>query len=168
MSYFLGSHRLQLVAGFLLLLMFCSGPLQAGKSINSEIIFLQLHIDKDSISLIKSVVVPGAIKQPRVGSISKDIYYEVESKTGSVITSGTVDNPLIRRVEYEDPDNPGTLKTKVIELSEADFVLRLNYSDDIEAVSFYKLTSNRNDPGEKPSRELLSRVPVDLNAGHER
>ncbi len=168
MSYCLRSHRPQLVAGFLLLLMFCSGPLQAGESDDTGIIFLQLHIDKDSISLIKSVVVPGVIKQPRAGSSYRDIYYEVESKTGSVIASGTVDNPLIRRVEYEDPDNPGALKTKVMEMSEADFVLRLNYSDDIEAVSFFKVTSNRNDPGEKPSQELLGRVLIDLNAGHER
>ena len=168
MSYCLRSHRLQLVACFLLLLMFCSCPLQAGESGTAGIIFLQLHIDKDSISLIESITVPGTLKQPRAGSISRDIYYEVESKTGSVITSGTVDDPLIRRVEYEDPDNPDLLITKVIELSEADFVLRLDFKDDIESVSFYKLTSNRNDSSEKPSQEFLGRVTVDLNAGGER
>jgi hypothetical protein len=148
--------------------MFCSGPLQAEESGNAGIVFLRMYIDRDSISLIESIVVPGAFKQPRAGSISRDMYYEVESKDGTVVTSGTVDDPLVRRVEYEDPDNPGTLKSKVIELSEADFVLRLNYSDDIEFVSFYKLTTNRNDSSEKPSQEFLGRVPIDLDAGGER
>jgi hypothetical protein len=148
--------------------MFYSCPLQAEESDAAGIVFLRLHIDKDSISLIESIVVPGALKQPRAGSSYRDIYYEIESKTGSIIASGTVDDPLFRSVEYEDPDNPGTLKTKLIELSEADFVLRLNYKDDIEFVSFYRVTGSRRDSGDKSSQELLGRVPVDLNAGGER
>jgi len=168
MKYRITHHTLILVACFVALAMFFSIPVQADEGDGTGIIFLQLHIAKDTLSLVKSTIVSGTVKQPRVMSRAAGIYYEVESESDSVIASGIVDDPLIRHLEYEDPDNPGTLKSKVVQLTETDFVLRLRYSEDIESVSFYRMEAGANKAGERVSQEFLGKVSVDLDAGGEK
>jgi hypothetical protein len=142
-----------------MLLLTASLPLAATEVDSSGIVFLQFRMDKDGVSLIEASVVPGSIKERRAGASPKAVYYEVESRDGSVIVDGSFDDPLVRRIEYEDPDSPGELKSEVIELAEARFVLRLNHSPDIESISFYRLHG-----GDKSSRKLLSRVRVNAHA----
>ncbi len=82
----------------------------------NKIVFLQFHIDSNSILLTKSTLVNGELKKPRVKSYGKEIYFEIVSKDSQLLSSGNIENPLVRKFEYESPDKPGKILQKIVNL----------------------------------------------------
>jgi hypothetical protein len=83
----------------------------------------------DSVKLIDSSVSPGTLRsrnveerQPKAG----DLIVTFRNQNGEICSQHTVSNPLVRRVEYSDDYE--TLQTQTIELDEAIFSVRIQYT----------------------------------------
>jgi hypothetical protein len=140
------------------------GPTLGGdRDSDARIVFLRLHMDRDGISLVESTIVPGALKQPRGSSKTGDMQYEVLNSEGAAVASDVLFSPLIKRFEYEDPDNPGQLKTKVVQLEQTDFVVRFQYADDIDNISFYRLEPAKSPADKAAARSVVARVALNLS-----
>ena len=128
-----------------------------------KIIFLTLHADSTGISLVKASSVDGILKERRDSSLRGEILYEVESIDGSVLAHGSANNPLQKRLEYEDPDEPGRLRSKLVTVQESDFVLRIAHRLDIESISFYRV--DRSDKKLSAGRgNLLGKIKLVLES----
>lgn len=135
---------------------------------DAKIVFLQLHMDQDGISLVNTTVVPGALKQRRGSSKTGDMQYEVLNSVGEAVASDVLSNPLVKRFEYEDPDNPGQLKMKIVELEQTDFVVRFQYADNIDNISFYRLEPSKDPADKAAARSVVARVALNLSEGGDR
>ncbi|MDH4156749.1 MAG: hypothetical protein OEW00_05680 [candidate division Zixibacteria bacterium] len=135
---------------------------------DAKIVFLQLHMDRDGINLVTSTIVPGVLKQRRGSSKTGNMQYEVLNSAGEAVASDVLSNPLVKRFEYEDPDNPGQLRTKVIELEQTDFVVRFQYADNIDNISFYRLEPSKDPADKAAARTVMARVALSLSEGGDR
>ncbi|MBU2624081.1 MAG: hypothetical protein KKG33_00820 [candidate division Zixibacteria bacterium] len=140
----------------------------AGESAAPEhIVFLTLHADSTGISLVRARSVEGILKERRDSSQRGEIYYEVESRDGSVLAHGSVNNPLEKRLEYEDPYEPGRLRSKLVSLQETDFVVRIAHRIEIESISFYRIDKS-NGKLTVDRGNLLGKIRLNLESEMER
>ena len=112
-----------------------------------KILFLHLRMKDGAITLTKTVTAPGVLK-PRRGSDKKGpLEIELQNAEGAFLWSEAMSDPSVRRYEYEDPDNPGAIKFKVVQLSEVEFTVRVPSWPEGRRVSFYRV-----EPSAKPNR----------------
>jgi len=151
-----------ITSAFLLMLCFLlSGVATAADKSNERILFLTLQFDNTSVNLVNSRIVPGHLKTNR-GAVTGDIEYELKSDS-ALLLQGAIENPLVRRFEYEDPDNAGKLKTKVVTSPSATITLRVPYSTAIKQLTFYRVTPSAG-TGSKSTRAV--RGTIDLTSVH--
>jgi hypothetical protein len=123
----------------------------------AQIVFLHFKMKNDSITLVKENVRPGVVKQRRGSEARGEISYAMLSSSGKLLWSGTMEDPLLQRFEYEDSSNPGRLKIKFVKLKEAEFTLRMPFKPEAERIEFYR----QNSPEAAQSRQKASRhVPL--------
>jgi hypothetical protein len=134
--------------------------LGAEKTDDPGILFLTFHTDGKSVTLKESATVPGTLKQPRQSPGLNDLEYKALSSDLSVLFQGYINNPLVKRIEYAD--NQGQLKTKIIELPESDFTLRIIDHQDMKHIDFYRVVDRSNTQSEKISREFIGRLTPDI------
>jgi hypothetical protein len=129
----------------------CTGAVTA-QSADDQIGFVRLHMTHNTLSLIETTVKPGKLKRSRSQtSPSGAIEFEVAGKTGAVSFVDSIDDPLVQRLEGVGAT--GTLETKLVELDEAEFTVRIPYSLEQQTLSFYRLSTG-DDPG-KTRRNLI-------------
>jgi hypothetical protein len=157
---------LGLLAGLLAAAM--TVPAQAEDTSEAKIVFVRLHMTENGVSLVGTTTVPGVLKERRAQYSCGDVQYEVASKDGSILSSGSMDNPLVKRLEYEDPDHPGQLKRKTVQLTEADFVIRLRYNHQADHLSLYKAEKPSGGMPRTASRRLIGTVVLGQDEGGER
>jgi hypothetical protein len=105
---------------------------------DSKILFLHLKIKNNNVELIDYTIKPGVIKQKRsIPEEEQEFYYEAKSKTNTVLYKESMNNPLNKRMEYEDEKNPGQIKQKIIKSDTADFVLRIPFKENLSEVAFF-------------------------------
>jgi hypothetical protein len=117
-----------------------------------QILFLHLKIQGDAITCLDSSVRPGRLKTPVATERKGSIYLELVSTNGAAVWSEVIADPAVRRLEYEDPAHPGTLKIKEVNLTETEFTVRVPFRRDETKLRVHRL--------EKPSSrsEVLARV----------
>ena len=96
------------------------------------------------------------------------MYFEAADKDGKVVYQGSFDDPLVKRLEYEDPDNPGKLKSITVFLDKAELTVRVPGDMNIENVSFYRLSTGSDIAAKKEMGRLIGTVPVTLRPGGDR
>jgi hypothetical protein len=119
-----------------------SVPINAQKDDEGKILFLHLKMKDNTITLEKSTIRSGIVKQKKGVEKKGEIYYELLSSSNSLLWNGEMEDPIVKRFEYEDPDNPGQLKLKVVHLNEAYFTLRVPFKKEINHITFYKRESS--------------------------
>src|SRR5713226_8342510 len=82
-----------------------------------KFLFLHLRMKEGVITLVKAATVSGALKPQRRADKTGSIQFEVETEAGVSRWTGTMDDPSIRRYEYDDPKNPRAIKSKVVQVS---------------------------------------------------
>ena len=133
-----GSHwKLSLVA-FLLML----APAVPQTNDTPQILFLHLKVKGETISLQEATLVAGTLKPQR--EIQAGLEYELLSKTGHSLWKGTVHDPRVRRLEYEDPPGSGVLKAKIIRSDEAEFSLRVPVVSAADHLEFHSVEPGTN------------------------
>ena len=139
---------------------------QAAK--DNKILFLHLRMKDGAITLVKSASVSGTLKPQRRAENPGTIQFDVETAAGVSLWSGAMDDPSVRRYEYEDPEKPGAIKTKVVQLAEVEFVVRVPVLKGAHHFSLYRLEAPpAKAPAEpaveqqaKPARSLLVRIAL--------
>ena len=111
---------------FLIVAWVTPSTLRAEENTNSdEIIFLHMQVDSSGVTLLDSRTVAGNLKIPRAQRVYRAVYFEAADKDGKVVYQGSFDDPLVKRLEYEDPDNPGKLKSITVFLDKAELTVRV-------------------------------------------
>jgi hypothetical protein len=112
---------LGLVATFI-----CFGqPAAWAQKSGDKILFLHLKIKDGAMTLVQASSRPGTLKTPP--REHGDIQVEMVSTEGEALWSTLIEDPLLQRYEYEDPDHPGQLKRIERRLQETEFMLRVPF-----------------------------------------
>ena len=143
-------RRKLLVGGLLLILTLLTGSvLGAEKSGRGEaderILFLHLKADSSGIRLIDYTLANGHLKKSKVPTRSHGVAFQVIDQAGENQFESIIENPLVKKYEYEDPNRPGELKMKVLQLDEAEFWVRVPMAESMDRIEF-RLVDNRLSP----------------------
>lgn len=127
----------------------------------AQIVFLHLRMKGDTLTLVKSALRPGVLKQRRPIEKPGGIYYEIVSSSGKLLWKGVAGDPSRQRLEYEDPDHPGRLKIKYVKLNEVEFTLRIPFKAGMSRLELYRLVPAETGQGQpKVLRQLLDSIPL--------
>ena len=152
----------QWTAGLAGLILFVP-PMFARDQEGEKILFLHLRMKGDVISLLKATTRPGLLKTPhhQKGELALDLI----SADGTAVSTTLMEDPRIQRFEYEDPENPGQLKTKVVLLPETEFMVRLPYKKAAKRLAIFRHESASGDaPGHPPKSARRDLGQIDLPA----
>ena len=104
-----------------------------------QILFLHLKIKGDGVTCLSSSTTPGRLKTPVATERRGTLYLELVSTNGAAVWSDVIADPAVRRLEYEDPDHPGTLKIKEINLTEREFAVRVPFRHGTATLRVHRL-----------------------------
>ena len=99
-------------------------PLGAQASDTNQFLFLTLRLKGGVVTLEKAQIVKGTLKPQLNSTEEKPLLITLEQTKGIAEWSLTMDDPSIQRLEYEDPEHPGTLKTKLETVDDIEFIVR--------------------------------------------
>ena len=134
----------------------------------ARILFLHLKMSRGAVSYLGSSVRQGTLKISRNGQGGAEIDCAVISTKGEVVFSDALQDPSIRRYEYEDPLNPGRLMSRQVILDDVEFTVRIPYSDDIRRVEFYRGRAQRGGTSLlKSPRDLIGTVLLGEERGRQ-
>jgi hypothetical protein len=148
-------------------LLLISSVIAKAAGTENKVVFLQFHIDSNSISLTKSTMADGELKKTRIRTESKEIYFEIVSKDSQLLSSGNIENPLVRKFEYENPDKPGEILQKIVNLESAEFTVRINYNNQIDKINFYRTHFEKDIKSVRNSENLIGSVSLRSISGGE-
>jgi hypothetical protein len=148
---------------FLIILFLLQSRLSAQVISDSKILFLHLKMKNDKVELIDYTIKPGIIKQKRTPDDEKEFYYEAKSKTNTLLYKESMDNPLVRILEYEDEKVPGKINKKIIKTDTADFTLRIPYKETLSEVAFFSKEETLTTKGEKKIlNKSINKIIIDF------
>lgn len=128
---------------------------------DAQIVFLHLRMKNDTLTLVKSALRPGLVKQRRLVEKPGGIYYEVISASGKSLWQCVAADPSQQRLEYEDPDHPGQLKSIHVESNEVEFTLRIPFKPEMRRLELYRMTPAAPDSYRpKVVRQLIGSIPL--------
>ena len=128
---------------------------------SSKIAFLRLQIDSAGFRLVNATIVDGTLKSPRTELVPADYSYELVGIYSTVLFKGGFENPLIKRYEYEDPDHPGQINIKVVELPSAELIIRVPVNPAIHRLNIYRNERASARGNAQPERKLISAILVE-------
>jgi hypothetical protein len=105
---------------------------------DEQILFLHLAITNGVVRLVESTAVPGYLKPAVTAEKPGDLYLELIATNALPVWTDVVPDPLVRRYEYEDPDHPGQLKVKEVELDQAEFTIRVPGRKEAKQLNIYR------------------------------
>jgi hypothetical protein len=101
-----------------------------------KIVFLRLKIDQEGIQLAGASIRPGVLKEPR--SIPQPLIYRLLSESGTILHSGTLSDPRVRRIEtfprQATPSGVPAIRTEA-----AEFSLRIPFHPGAKRIEFFEL-----------------------------
>jgi hypothetical protein len=106
-----------------------------------QILFQHFKLKDDVVTLVQSTVRPGVLKSPVTSEKNGELYLELLGGNGSTLWSDVLDDPTVQRMEYEDPDHPGQLKTHWVQSTEAEFTVRVPFHKAAKQLRVQRLAS---------------------------
>lgn len=120
---------------FALLLAVCLARQAFAQAASPQIAFLHLKLGSNQVTLVSASVSPGVLK--RFPEYRAAIDLELATASGQVLWTNSVANPSIRHLEYEDPDHPGEIINKEVQLTNTEFTVRVPVLPDAHHVNFF-------------------------------
>ena len=136
---------------------------EAQTNARPQILFLHLIVTNQAVSLVDSNLRPGVLK-PGLEADSTGLFFELISEAGTALWKGSMADPSVRHLEYEDPANPDRLLHKSVQLDKAEFTLRVPFHEQARRINFFKLSAGG--PGaaqQAASRTSLGSITLPLN-----
>jgi hypothetical protein len=149
----------------LLLVLLVANSLAAEAQTNSGpgILFLHLKVKDQTISLVETTLRPGFLKRVREAD-STALFCELLAEDGTTLWKGNMPDPTLRHFEYEDPSNPGQLRRKSVQVSEAEFTLRVPSMPTARRIDFFKVPPGSSGAGlQKLSRTSWGSITLPVN-----
>jgi hypothetical protein len=131
----------------------------------AQIVFLHFKIKNDTITLVKSNIRPGVVKQRRGGETRGEIHYEAVSPSGKLLWNGAMEDPLVQRIEYGDPADSGRIKIKYVTHSEAYFTLRMPFKPEAHRMEFYRVELPVDQNQRKILRQPIGSIILQMKGG---
>jgi hypothetical protein len=153
------------MAGGLLVLLLAGSPrAQAQTNTAPGILFLHLKVTNQVVSLVEVNLRPGVVK-PGPEADATALCCELVSEAGIPLWKGSIADPTVRHLEYEDPANPGQLQHKVVRVEEAEFTLRVPALPEARRIDFFKRPSGSTEEErpQKPSRTSWGSITLPAN-----
>jgi len=125
---------------------------------NQRMIFLHCQMEGTKITLLHSRIAKGYAKATGVTQDGLGITYEVRSNNGALLWKDAMSNPIRKRFEYEDPDRPGKLKVKIVDLPQAEFTIRVPLFDDGAEILFFAPGENTVKNEVPSNRKMFARL----------
>lgn len=123
------------------------------------ILFLHLKLQQDkTLKLVNSIIRPGELKPPANTDITDGIHYELLDAAGKSLWHAAIADPERHVVEHADHANDGKLKQFRVELSDAEFMVRMPVRTNAVQVEFYRLTATATN--RPPEKVRLGAVPL--------
>jgi hypothetical protein len=147
--------RLCLQLGLLLGLLTCSSVRAEEEG---KFLFLTLRLKDGVVTVVKSAVVSGTLKPQRNSTKSDALHIQLEKNEGESAWSVAIDDPSVQRHEYEDPQQPGGIRSKEVKLADVEFIVRAPLLTDVRHLAVY-----RNEPpasGAKASAVAVKKLLV--------
>jgi hypothetical protein len=140
---------------------------RAQQPAQTGILFLRMRLDHGTLTLLSSVERPGKLKLPRgwTASARLPIVYELVSAGGGTIWTGSTEDPTVRRYEFEDPNQPGLLRTIQTVVDSVEFTLRIPAFAGLRRVDLYRHQAQPEGALQKPARVLIGSVTVSPGGG---
>jgi hypothetical protein len=114
----------------------CGTSLLFAQESSPKILFLHLKLESNQVSLVTTSVASGTLK--KFSGQGPSLELEVVTSAGQVLWSNTVANPSIRHLEFEDPDHPGEISSKEVQVTNAEFTVRVPVFQNAHHVNFYQ------------------------------
>ena len=133
------------------------------QSEQDKFFFLTFRLTNGVVTLVKSEVKPGTLKPQRDSTRAVALRFVLEKAEDEGLWSRRIDDPSVQRLEYEDPDHPGEIQSKTVQLDDVEFIVRAPYRKEVRHVAIYREELQPAVAGEKaapPKKELLVRIPL--------
>lgn len=99
-----------------------------------KILFLHLRREAGAVTLLSATTRPGHLKpQLHKGPLQ----FEMIDRDGSILQAGEIKDPAVERLEYEDPNEPGRVRTLEQRHENAEFTLRVPFRSAARTVRFF-------------------------------
>src|SRR5262245_33663579 len=125
--------------------------------------FLRLRLQAGKVTLIESSVVPGTLKPQHDAAETEPLVVSLESNSGEVRWSLSIADPSRQRYEYEDPDRPGFIRSKTVQLDDVEFIVRAPLTPGAQHVAVYRKeqTAPQAKAGQPATeKRLLALIPL--------
>ena len=116
---------------------------------DEKFLFLTLRYKDGNITLVKSAVVSGTLKPQRNSKKPNALQIQLEKNNGTSVWSVVVDDPSVQRYEYEDPQQPGVIRSKEVKLNDVEFIVRAPLVTEVRQLAVYRVDPTA--PGAKSS-----------------
>ncbi len=122
-----------------LLLSLAAAMRAAAQDAVPRMLFLHLKMETNQVSLLGASVAPGKAR-PAAGEASQ-LQVEIADAAGQLLWTNSVSDPTVRRLEYEDPEHPGSILHKDVQMTNVEFVVRAPALANARQVSFFSSRS---------------------------
>lgn len=126
---------------------------------DGKFLFLTLRYKDGVITVMKSAVVSGTLKPQRDSTKPDALQITLEKTEGESAWSVAMDDPSVRRYEYEDPQQPGVIRSKEVKRNDLEFIVRAPLLAGVRHLAVYRQEPPA--PGAKPAaapvKKLLAR-----------
>jgi hypothetical protein len=105
--------------------------------------------------------VKGTLKPQRDSDEPESLVVSLEAAIGEERWKLSIADPSLQRLEYEDPDQPGTLRSKSVKVDDVEFVVRAPLTAGVRQV----VVSRKEKTGQQLNQKrLLARIPLPAQA----
>ena len=132
-----------------------------GQDTTNQFLFLRLRLKAGEITLVDSSLVNGTLKPQRDSEELESLVVSLEATTGEERWSLAIADPSLQRLEYEDPDQPGTLRSKSVKVDDVEFVVRAPLTPGVRQVAVFRKEKTAERANAK---RLLARTPLPAQA----
>ena len=132
-----------------------------------QFLFLTLRLRGNVVTLEKARVVQGTLKPQKDSTDEDPVIIALEEVEGKERWTIAINDPSIERLEYEDPQQPGVIKSTVVHNDDVEFIARVPLMADIHHVAVFRRQKQApvgNAVAKAVSRKLLGRMELPKEA----
>ncbi len=124
--------------------------------------FLHFRMTSNHVVLVSQKKTPGTLKRSRVAEAPRALELELESANGAKLWTQSLDDPAVRRLEYEDPAEPGRLRVREVTLTNVEFTVRVPFQPNarMAVLSRHTRTAPKNLAAAEAVRTEIGRVAL--------
>ena len=125
---------------------------------------LTFRMTTGEVAMVRSQLVPGTLKSQPAPRSPAPLLVALEDTNRRELATARLDDPSVRRYEYEDPDHPGAIQFKVVPVEDTEFMIRIPRPAGATHVAVYREATVAGTPGSEkakpPERKLLKRFDL--------